>query len=124
MISYIYGPLTKDRRVVAFRVNDVSTPRMVNTGGIRQNRDRIGRQARHLARPGGLQAGPQGDVELPGARPHVARLAASTCRSRIRPGVGRSASFVTGPFDPVFAADPAWITDRTIRAALSTESAL
>ncbi len=27
-----YDPLTKDRRVAHFRVNDVSTPRMVNIG--------------------------------------------------------------------------------------------
>ncbi len=33
IISYIYDPLTKDRRVATFRVNDVSTLRMVNTGG-------------------------------------------------------------------------------------------
>ncbi len=85
----------------------------------------IGRQARHLARLGGLQAGPQGDVELPGARPHVVQVGRQdlAVQDQAR-GRGRSASFDTGPIDTVFADGPAWITDRTIRAALSTESAL
>ncbi len=100
-ISTSYGPLTKDRRVATFRVNDVSTPRMVNTGGTAGGEPARSGIAVILARPtrppystgGGIAGGPHPlpstYTQTPRSESAAARRTSGIGEERMYPGVGK-----------------------------------